>query len=216
MARTDPQINFRIPADLKDKLDASAANLGISLTAEIVRRLESTFPAAIENELIESRRNELHKLRSYHRQAMHDLKQYRNRLAHGDTAPYGSAWLKDVILQTEYRVNRLERIIARTERELQSLGEDTSTSDDAAYAAAVARFEEKIVRAEERLASLRPHAEKLQDPDQRERSRIEIEYVEAAIRGWREELEAAKKQIRPAPSVLSQIQKLRDEIENER
>lgn len=41
MARTDPQINFRIPEELKQRLDESAAASGKSLTAEIVHRLQA-------------------------------------------------------------------------------------------------------------------------------------------------------------------------------
>ena len=42
MARTDPQVNLRIPAELKDALDAAAEANKRSLTAEIVARLERT------------------------------------------------------------------------------------------------------------------------------------------------------------------------------
>lgn len=43
MARTDPQVNFRIPAELKDKLDEAAKENGRTLTAELILRLEMTF-----------------------------------------------------------------------------------------------------------------------------------------------------------------------------
>ncbi len=43
MARTDPQVNFRIPAELKDKLDEAARENGRTLTAELILRLEMTF-----------------------------------------------------------------------------------------------------------------------------------------------------------------------------
>lgn len=43
MARTDPQVNFRIPAELKDKLDEAAKVNGRTLTAELILRLETTF-----------------------------------------------------------------------------------------------------------------------------------------------------------------------------
>ncbi|WP_399696550.1 Arc family DNA-binding protein [Xenophilus sp.] len=46
MARTDPQINLRIPADLKDALDAEAAKNKRSLTAEVVARLEASLGPA--------------------------------------------------------------------------------------------------------------------------------------------------------------------------
>lgn len=43
MARTDPQVNFRIPAELKDKLDSAAKENGRTITAELILRLEMTF-----------------------------------------------------------------------------------------------------------------------------------------------------------------------------
>ena len=43
MARTDPQVNFRIPAELNDKLDDAAKENGRTLTAELILRLEMTF-----------------------------------------------------------------------------------------------------------------------------------------------------------------------------
>ena len=43
MARTDPQVNFRIPADLKDKIEQAAINNGRSITGELVIRLEDSF-----------------------------------------------------------------------------------------------------------------------------------------------------------------------------
>jgi Arc-like DNA binding domain len=43
MARDDPQVNLRIPADLKDRLDRASEKHKRSLTAEVVARLEETF-----------------------------------------------------------------------------------------------------------------------------------------------------------------------------
>lgn len=43
MARDEPQINLRIPADLKDRLDRASLTHKRSLTAEVVARLEETF-----------------------------------------------------------------------------------------------------------------------------------------------------------------------------
>lgn len=45
MARSDPQLNFRIPAELRDKLDAAAKDNNRSLTGELIARLQSTFDA---------------------------------------------------------------------------------------------------------------------------------------------------------------------------
>jgi hypothetical protein len=43
MSRTDPQVNFRIPAELKEKLEAAAAENKRSVTAELVARLQESF-----------------------------------------------------------------------------------------------------------------------------------------------------------------------------
>jgi hypothetical protein len=43
MARTDPQVNFRIPAPLKDAIEAAAAASNRTVTAEIVSRLDESF-----------------------------------------------------------------------------------------------------------------------------------------------------------------------------
>lgn len=43
MSRIDPQVNFRMPAELKKKLEDAAAKNKRSTTAEIVARLDATF-----------------------------------------------------------------------------------------------------------------------------------------------------------------------------
>ncbi|MFC4924554.1 Arc family DNA-binding protein [Delftia deserti] len=43
MARTDPQLNFRIPAELKERLETAAAENKRTLTAELVARLEASL-----------------------------------------------------------------------------------------------------------------------------------------------------------------------------
>lgn len=43
MSREDPQMKIRLPADLKDSIEAAAKELGRSMNAEIVARLEETF-----------------------------------------------------------------------------------------------------------------------------------------------------------------------------
>ncbi len=50
MARDEPQINLRIPADLKDRLDRASEKHKRSLTAEVVARLEETFAAGKDSE----------------------------------------------------------------------------------------------------------------------------------------------------------------------
>lgn len=43
MARNDPQVNFRIPQELKDMLENSAKDNGRSITQELINRLEHSF-----------------------------------------------------------------------------------------------------------------------------------------------------------------------------
>jgi len=43
MARTDPQLNIRIPLELKEKLEDAAKKHGRSVTAEIVKILEDAL-----------------------------------------------------------------------------------------------------------------------------------------------------------------------------
>lgn len=49
MARNDPQVNFRMPQDLRDMLEESAKNSKRTLTAEIIARLESSFASDVAN-----------------------------------------------------------------------------------------------------------------------------------------------------------------------
>jgi hypothetical protein len=43
MARSDPQVNIRMPQALKDKLEAASGDASRSLNSEIVTRLEESF-----------------------------------------------------------------------------------------------------------------------------------------------------------------------------
>ena len=43
MARTDPQFNVRMPADLKEKIEEAAKENGRSMNAEIVYRLQQSL-----------------------------------------------------------------------------------------------------------------------------------------------------------------------------
>ena len=43
MARSDPQMNFRIPVELKEQLELAAKDNNRSLTAELVHRLNESL-----------------------------------------------------------------------------------------------------------------------------------------------------------------------------
>ena len=45
MARHDPQVNFRIPAELKEQLEQAAKDNNRSLTAELINRLDESLNA---------------------------------------------------------------------------------------------------------------------------------------------------------------------------
>ena len=48
MARSDPQINLRIPAELKERVEAAAAANKRSMNAEIAERLEESFRLKVD------------------------------------------------------------------------------------------------------------------------------------------------------------------------
>lgn len=48
MARNDPQMNLRVPMELKESIEKAALNNGRTITAEAVHRLEQSF--AVEEE----------------------------------------------------------------------------------------------------------------------------------------------------------------------
>lgn len=50
MSRSHPQVNFRIPPDLKDSLEKAAEENKRSITAELVARLEESFQGQIDHE----------------------------------------------------------------------------------------------------------------------------------------------------------------------
>lgn len=43
MARTDPQMNLRVPMELKENIEKAALDNGRTITAEAVYRLEKSF-----------------------------------------------------------------------------------------------------------------------------------------------------------------------------
>lgn len=43
MARNDPQMNLRLPVDLKEQIEDAAAKNNRTLTAEVVDRLQQSF-----------------------------------------------------------------------------------------------------------------------------------------------------------------------------
>ena len=50
MARNDPQMNLRVPMELKEKIEKTALENGRTITAEAVYRLERSFEKTDQNE----------------------------------------------------------------------------------------------------------------------------------------------------------------------
>lgn len=49
MARSDPQVNIRMPADLKERLEGVLSETNRSLNAEIIARLNSSFDSGSDH-----------------------------------------------------------------------------------------------------------------------------------------------------------------------
>lgn len=49
MARNDPQMNLRVPMELKEKIEKAALDNGRTITAEAVFRLEESFKNTASN-----------------------------------------------------------------------------------------------------------------------------------------------------------------------
>ncbi len=69
MARTDPQINFRLPQELKSRIELSAKENGRSVTQEVISRIESTYnPPLTDTETITRMANEITDLSTENRE----------------------------------------------------------------------------------------------------------------------------------------------------
>lgn len=134
MARTDPQVNFRIPADLKNTIEQAAFKSHRTVTAEIVARLQQSFdqplkaPTATESESLTLEEAK----RQYHR---------------AQTAVYNS------MMQLVAVRGELEDAV----RELQ-LSQQTKTDGDAKAAMATMEKAEKVNRYTQQLTELKLEA----------------------------------------------------------
>jgi len=105
MKRTDPQFKLRIPQDLKERLEHAADIEGRSVTAEIVHRLDASFPT-ISAELLRTREVEAARFRAAARRLEDEAHYLQARITAKDFAP----------LTEEALRNHLSRVQA--EREL--------------------------------------------------------------------------------------------------
>ena len=51
MARNDPQMNLRVPMELKEKIEKAALNNGRTITSEAVYRLEESFKSEFSTDI---------------------------------------------------------------------------------------------------------------------------------------------------------------------
>ena len=51
MARNDPQMNLRVPMELKEKIEKAALNNGRTITSEAVYRLEESFKSEFPKDM---------------------------------------------------------------------------------------------------------------------------------------------------------------------
>lgn len=91
------QFKLRLPGLLKEQLEAAAAENGRSVTAEIVQRLEDSFPD-VETTLLQNRRDELIRIKM-------EIEHTKARLAHlrarlvtitGDRDPIAAVQARDL------------------------------------------------------------------------------------------------------------------------
>lgn len=61
MARNDPQMNLRVPVELKESIEKAAFENGRTITAEAIHRLEKSFKAASESTSLTERVDALEK-----------------------------------------------------------------------------------------------------------------------------------------------------------
>lgn len=132
MTKDDPiKTQIRLPAGLHQRIAEAASESGRSLNAEMIFRLEQSFPVSVETELLESRLQQLSALRGRHQHVMRDLATYRKRREERDFAPFGQEWLDQVIRGCELAAMRHENLIARTQADIEMLQQMTTNPEPA-------------------------------------------------------------------------------------
>lgn len=135
MSRVDVQTNLRLPADLKDRLQASAEANNRSLSAEVAFRLEASFSSGPVKagvdlwhrvSLLERQRSKLHmQLSSLQRLAL-NLEEQAQNAASEPAPPYLLKDLRSEKLLNLARRSALENDIAQVSKDLADLYEEAS------------------------------------------------------------------------------------------
>lgn len=138
MARDDPQVNFRIPAGLKARLEEAAFGSGNSLTAEIVARLTASFPANAWQELLETRMKQLEAARALQVVTSEELRMYWNKLkmSAGDYAGIDTLPIEDQqrLRMLERELNTVNRSVYQLTQDIAKIGRDIDFSEPQAPA----------------------------------------------------------------------------------
>lgn len=83
----DIQFKLRLPGELHARLDADARENGRSVTAEIVARLERSFPLSINEQIRELRRREVADLQDFIARVSEASQELRRRVDSGSMSP---------------------------------------------------------------------------------------------------------------------------------
>lgn len=84
MARTDPQVNIRMPEPLLERLRAAAQANGQTLAAEIISRLDASFPKSLNLLVLESRQRELEAMSARRMELQWLMQEHRLKLSPAD------------------------------------------------------------------------------------------------------------------------------------
>jgi hypothetical protein len=134
MARSDPQVNLRLPALLKERLEAASAKSGRSVNAEIVQRLDDSLrEETASTQFVEARLREYEALLMALPKLKQDYSVCELMLARGvdDAAVTQRHRLLTAALE-ELRVNA-DRVAADIEFHLEALRERSQTLQSTLY-----------------------------------------------------------------------------------
>lgn len=113
MARTDIQMNIRIPELLKFRLETAAKQSGRSVTAEIVERLDASFPESFLERLAESRQEEMANLERLISQSARSADRLK---ASGATEDFKRMQLTTKLYQRQFQAAQMDLLRLRAEQ----------------------------------------------------------------------------------------------------
>jgi hypothetical protein len=121
MARIDTQVNLRIPERLLEKLRMASEDAGRSLTAEIVDRLEGSFPLSPAEALLQMRSTELAHLTRALALSEWELGEFQRRKSEGDFGPWGELRMNEDIRSLTETVAYTKKLIEVATKQVDQL-----------------------------------------------------------------------------------------------